>query len=87
MDWLLDPALRIEKKKRPFCWEAMYSNVKNAFSESRVTFLSDQKNSFTEVGGYFAATAFVSTPEGQIRKVHPDPYTGKIQGYNRFFDV
>lgn len=87
VDWLLDPALRIEKKNESFQWERMYSNVKKTFPESRITNLAEQKNSFTEVGDYFAATAFIRTPEGQTVKVHLDPYTGEIKGYNSFFDV
>ncbi|MEM9648509.1 MAG: PepSY-associated TM helix domain-containing protein [Bacteroidota bacterium] len=87
IDWLLDPNVRIKSKEAPFDWDAMLASVKKAFPTSRVTSLAEQKNSFTEVGDYFAATAFIQTPNHQIRKVHLNPYTGEIQGHNSFFDV
>ena len=87
VDWLLDPALRVEKEERPYDWEAMYQNVRAAFPKSRITSLGDQKNSFTEVGDCFAAIAFIRTPQGQTRKIHLNPYTGEILGHNSFFDV
>lgn len=87
VDWLLNPDLRIEKKEQPFRWEAMYANLKKTFPEGRMRGMYEHKNSFTEVGDSFAAMAFMELPNGQIRKVHINPYSGAIQGHTSFFDV
>ncbi len=87
IDWLLDSSLRIEPKDAPYDWEAMYQNVKAAFPDSRITSVGEQKNPFTEVGDYFAATVFIRTPQGQTRKVHVNPYSGEILAHNSFFDI
>ncbi|MEM9721248.1 MAG: PepSY-associated TM helix domain-containing protein [Bacteroidota bacterium] len=87
LDWLLDPALRVEGKDAPYAWEAMYQNMQKEFPDLPITNLEQQKNSFTEVGDYFAATSYVSHPVKGILKVHLDPYTGAIRGQNPFLDV
>ncbi|MEM6318517.1 MAG: PepSY-associated TM helix domain-containing protein, partial [Bacteroidota bacterium] len=87
LDWLLNPTLRVEGKEAPYAWEAMYQNAQAAFPDLRITNLAQQKNSFTETGDYFASTAFVRHPEKGTLKVHLDPYTGEVLGYNPFLDV
>ncbi len=87
IDWLLDPVLRVEGKDQPYAWEAMYRNVREKYPDAEITFISQQKNSFTEVGDYFAASVLVPHPEKGLLKVHLDPYTGEILGENGFLDV
>lgn len=87
IDWLLDPAIRIETKNQSYAWEAMYRNLQDAYPGTDISALNQQKNSFTEVGDYFAACAYVPHPEKGLLKVHLDPYTGEILGENAFLDV
>ncbi|MEM6841932.1 MAG: PepSY-associated TM helix domain-containing protein [Bacteroidota bacterium] len=87
IDWLLDPAVRVEAQDQPIAWEAMYQNLRKEFPDAKSFGLMEQKNSFTEVGDYFAAAAMVTTSNGETLKVHFNPYTGVIQGYNPFLDV
>lgn len=87
IDWLLDPVLRVEGKDQPYAWEAMYRNLREKYPDAEITFLAQQKNSFTEVGDYFAANAYVPHQEKGTLKVHLDPYTGEILGENGFLDV
>ncbi|MEN0006980.1 MAG: PepSY-associated TM helix domain-containing protein [Bacteroidota bacterium] len=87
IDWLLNPALRVEAKDEPIAWEAMYQNLKKEFPDATSWSLAEQKNSFTEVGDYFAAAAFTRLPGMGTVKIHLNPYSGEITGYNPFLDV
>ncbi|MEM8507659.1 MAG: PepSY-associated TM helix domain-containing protein [Bacteroidota bacterium] len=87
IDWLLNPEIRVKEKEAPIAWDAMYTNLVQAYPTGQIITLMEQKNSFTEVGDYFAAAALVREPSGELLKVHIDPYTGSIKGDSPFLDV
>jgi len=63
----------------------MYQSLKKEYPESE--FLGLYKSSYTGHNDHFAATAYMSLPNGQNRKVYLDPYNGQIQGDTSFFNV
>ncbi|MEM6542230.1 MAG: PepSY-associated TM helix domain-containing protein, partial [Bacteroidota bacterium] len=68
IDWLLNPEIRVKEKEAPIAWDAMYTNLVQAYPTGQIITLMEQKNSFTEVGDYFAAAALVREPSGELLK-------------------
>ena len=87
IDWLLNPDVQVKGKAVPIAWSSMHENLVQAYPDAQLINLMEQKNSFTEVGDYFAAAALIKEPSGEIRKVHLDPYSGLIKGDGPFLDV
>lgn len=85
VDWLLNADMRVDGKDAPIQWEAMHQSLKEKYPQGRN--LGIYKNSYAGHGDHFAATAYVSLPNGQTRKVYLNPYTGLIQSDTSFFNV
>ena len=81
IDWLLNPAMRVETRNAPYDWSAMYKTLSDEFPEERVAGI------YAPVGNGFAALAYVAFTNGQTRKVYLDPYTGVLKGHTSFFNV
>lgn len=85
IDWLSNPSMRIEPSDQPIAWGKMVESVRSEFPNG--TNLGLYKETFTGSGRSFATVAYVSIPNGQIRKVYLNPYSGAIQGHTSFFNV
>lgn len=81
IDWLLNPAMRIEADAPRKSWEQLHDAVERAFPKDRVESL--------HLGPHagFAVEAIVVTPEGQRLRVYVHPSSAKIQGDTTFFNV
>lgn len=85
IDWLTNPSIRIEPTDEPVLWGKMYTSILQQFPDGTIS--SIYKETYAGTGSSFATVAYVSIPNGQIRKVYLNPYTGKIQGNTSFFNV
>jgi len=87
IDWLLNPALRVEPGETRVGYGAMAAAVREAYPDRRISFVHAPR------GDRFAAE-FVVAPEdnpefepARIRRVYVDPYTGEVQGTTGWFNV
>ncbi|MDR8391193.1 PepSY domain-containing protein [Aliifodinibius sp. S!AR15-10] len=85
VDWLINPDMRVAPQDKPIQWEQMYKSVQDAFPDGNN--LGIYKETYASSGKRFTSVAYVSIPNGQIRKVYLNPYTGQIQGDTSFFNT
>jgi len=81
IDWLLDPALRVERRDAPYDWEAIVRGVERAYPLHRVTFVDGPRHPG------FAALAYATAPDGTGVKFWVDPHTGEVRKRGSFWNV
>lgn len=81
IDWLLDPAMRVEVRDAPYDWQAVVDGVEEDFPLHQITFIDGPRHPG------FAALVYATAPDGTRVKVWTDPVTGEVQGRGNFWTV
>ncbi|MBL4639823.1 MAG: PepSY domain-containing protein [Kordiimonadaceae bacterium] len=72
MDWLINPALRVDAEDKPFAWQAMQDNYAGEYPDGYLLFLE------APLYSNFAAIGMAVEPEKGTRRILFNPYSGKI---------
>lgn len=81
IDWLLEPALRVESSAGRASWGEIHSAVRDAYPDARIEWIQAPRHTG------FAAEAVVQTSEQQRLRVYVHPTTAQVQGDSTFFNV
>ena len=81
IDWLVNPALRVEPRSDRAAWSDMVAAVQAAVPNGTVSRLNEQR------GPRWAAEAWVQAPDDRSLRVYVDPYTARVQGVTSYFNV
>ena len=85
VDWLINRDMRNQASEEPVQWQKMYESIAEAYPEGNNVGM--YKETYAGHGDHFASVAYVSLPNGQVRKVYMNPHTGKIQGDTSFYNT
>jgi uncharacterized iron-regulated membrane protein len=81
IDWLLDPALRVDAVGEPASWGTIHEAVQAAHPDATIEWMHAPRHRG------FAVEAVIKTPAAQRLRVHVDPSTAVVQGQSTFFNV
>ena len=87
IDRWIDPAQQVEPQDAPVDWTAMHDAVAAAFPDGQNLGIYAPGSAYMAMQEHAAAVAYVSVPDGQVRKVYLNPYTGEVQGDTSFFNT
>lgn len=81
IDWLLEPALRVDRDGPHASWGALEASVRRAYPGARVRTLNAP-----EMAG-FAAQVWIDTPQQKLVRVFVDPQSAQVLGHSSYFNV
>lgn len=87
IDGWLNPAQQVEPQDAPIDWTAMHASVADAFPDGQNLGMYVPGSAYVSFGAQTAAVSYVALPNGQVRKVYLNPYTGALQGHTSFFNT
>ena len=81
VDWLLDPAQRVQLGARPVSWGTLEQSVLAAYPGGAISFFEAPRHAGA------AAVVVVDLPSQDALRVYVDPYSGAVQGESSYFNV
>jgi uncharacterized iron-regulated membrane protein len=81
IDWLLNPAERIEPAGEMRSWEEWQKAVEAAYPALRVDAINAPRSAQS------AAEIWVETPDGELLRTYVNPYTAQVTGQTSYFNV
>ena len=87
IDWLLDARHRAPAQDAPYDWTAMHETLAEIFPDGVNLGVYVPGADYVASNTQAAAVAYVELPNGPMRKVYLDPYTGALRGHTSFFNA
>lgn len=86
LDWLVNPAMRVDPGGETVGYDEMLDNVRRAYPDRQVRFVMAPQNP------HFAVEVQLWHPDAErftdgLRRVYVNPYSGKIQGATGWFSI
>lgn len=81
LDWIVNPALRVEPSKNPATLAEIYDTVVKKYPHAKIEALQEP------LYENFAAQAVIRLQDQEVRRIYIDPYTLKITGNVTYFNL
>jgi uncharacterized iron-regulated membrane protein len=81
IDWLLNPAQRVEPAGKLRSWGEWQAAVERAYPDARVDSILAPRTRRS------AAEILIETPDGRLLRTYVDPFTAQVTGQTSYFNV